>query len=297
MTKSLICLVVSCLVSLPHASAQSSVPPQTSQKKPSKGPPIERLDQHRIKVGDVLVNRLTRRVEVPAQVNMTQGILEYFGVAIDGKLHESVVRILATPSHIHLGLILAGYQPSEYGAYDAAKDKRSLKRRGDLLRIYLRWRPTELDHDQWLPASAWLFHRKKGGAPPPIPYIFEGSIVTEEGYMADRDKSVIGLIEDPTVILAATESQGNPYRGAQEGLEVYSSVIPPKGTPVTLVIQGATDQEIKEIAHYKEELAELAAVRLKREEEQSKLKPLPAPPPYELLLHLNARSSLSYETR
>ena len=63
------------------------------------------------------------------------------------------------------------------------------------------------------------------------------------------------------------------------GFEIYSSAIPPKGTPVTLVIQAATDQEIKEIAHYEEELEELAQLKRRETLERDKLRPLPPPPP------------------
>ena len=259
-------------------------------------PPIKRIDQDRAFVGDVLVNRKTRRVEVPAEVNMTKGILEYYGVGDEGKLHESILKINATPSHIHLAMILAGYEPSEYGAPDPKSGGRKIKKRGSLVRLYVRWRPEVIDREQWVPAEAWLYERERDAPPAPSTYSFEGSMIDKDGYLADRFKSVIGLIDDATVVLANTNDQGNPYRGDKLGYEVYSSAIPPKGTKVTLVIKAAGPKEIKEVARYQQELQELRELKRARIAERNKLRPLPPPPPFELNLYLDARSTLSYKS-
>jgi hypothetical protein len=270
---------------------------KTEAQKKTKRPPIKRLDQDRLQVGEVLLNRKTRRIEVPAEVNMTRGILEYYGVCPDGKTHESVLKIKAVPSHIHLALILAGYEPSEYGKSDPKSFRRTQIKRGSLLRLYVRWRPIGFDREQWIPASAWIFDRNSDAPPKPHPYTFEGSLINSNGYAADMELSVIGLIDDPTVVLAPTIDQGNPYQGERLGFEIYSSAIPPKGTPVTLVIQAATDQEIKEVAHYEEELEELAQLKRRKILKRDKLRPLPPPPPFELMLHLDARSQLTYRSK
>ena len=266
-----------------------------SSETQAKQPPIKRIDEHRALVGDVLVDRQSKRVEVPAEINMTRGILEYYGVCEEGKLHEAVLKINAIPSHIHLALILAGYEPSTYTKLDPKTRRRSLKKKGSLLRLYAKWQPEEVQREQWVPIEAWLYNRKLDTPPKPSPYVFEGSVIDKEGYVADRFHSVIGLIDDATVVLAPTIDPGNPYRGDRFGYEVYSSAIPPKGTKVTLVIQAATPTEIKEVAQYEKELRELREVRRKLIAEKNKLRPLPPPPPFELNLFLRARSELSYE--
>jgi hypothetical protein len=277
-----------------HAEAPSAQQNQVDHTDQLKTPPIKRLDQDRALVGDVLVNRRTKRIEVPAEVNMTRGILEYYGVGADGKLHESVLKINAVASHIHLALILAGYEPSEYSPRDPKTYKRTLIKRGSLLRLYIKWRPQGIDRDQWVPAEAWLYHREVDAPPKPSPYEFKGSVIDREGYAADNFKSIIGLIDDATVVLAPTVDTGNPYQGDQLGYEIYSSAIPPKGTPLTLVIQGASKKEIKEVAHYESELQALRELRRQQRIARNKLKPLPPPPTFELNLRLDARSKLSY---
>lgn len=259
-----------------------------------KKPPIKRLDRDRALVGKVLVNRATKRVEVPAEINLTSGILEYYAVCEDGKLHEAVLKINAIPSHIHLALLLAGYEPSEYGEPDPKTQRRVVKKRGSLVRLYVKWTPKEVNREQWVPAEAWLYDRELDETPKPFPYVFEGSVINQEGYLADRFYSVVGLIEDATVVLSPTADQGNPYRGDRLGFEVYTSAIPPKGTAVTLVIQAAGPTEIIEVAQYERELGELREIRRTQAAARDRRRPLPAPPPFELNLYLNARSTLSY---
>lgn len=282
-----------------RSGVAQTVEEQSSQgavKAKQESPPIKRLDQDRALVGEVLVNRKTRRVEVPAEVNMTKGILEYYAVCDEGKLHESILKVNAVPSHIHLALILAGYEPSEYGPPEPETRQRRLKKKGSLVRLYIKWRPEEIDREQWVPAEAWLYQRETDSPPQSFPYIFEGSVIDQNGYLADRFKSVIGLIDDSTVVLSPTTDQGNPYRGDQLGFEVYSSSIPPKGTAVTLVIQAAGPKEIAEVARYEQELSELQEIKRARIAERNKRRPLPFPPPFELNLYINARSALSYQS-
>ena len=285
-----------CLPKMTHAQSQGgpSTIEASNKKQKNKKPPIKRLDEHRALVGNVLVNRQTQRIEVPAEVNMTRGILEYYAVCEEGKLHEAVLKINAIPSHIHLALILAGYEPSKYTEPDPKTHQRKRKKRGSLLRLYLKWTPQELGREQWIPAEAWLYNRDLDAPPQPAPYVFTGSMIDQEGYVADRFKSVIGLIDDATVVLSPTVNPGNPYQGDQLGYEVYSSAIPPKGTAVTLVIKEASGQEIDEVAHYERELKLLQELRRKQRIAKDKLRPLPPPPPFEVNLFINARSELSY---
>ena len=60
------------------------------------------------------------------------------------------------------------------------------------------------------------------------------------------------------------------------------------------MIQAATSREIEEVKRYQEELREINRIRRKRIAQQDLLRAVPPPPPFELLLHLDARSNLTY---
>ena len=276
-------------------------PVKVEQKAPSdqnKRPPIKRLENGLLDIGGVIVNRETRQVDIPAKVNMIRGILEYFAVASRGKLHESVLEILTEPSHIHLALILAGFEPSEYAPYDQNLRKKPLLKRGSLLKLYVTWVPKALNRKQWLPASSWLYNRATEDAPPPVPFIFKGSEFWKDNrYAADLDRSVVGLIDDPSAVLIPLIDTGNPYKGDLLGYEVYTSAIPPKGTNVRLVIKPASKSEISEMEAFIEKAKKLRQLRDQMQALKAKFKPVPAPPYFNLDSIPHPHSNLVYGDR
>lgn len=197
-------------------------------------PPIVRLDDHRLKIGDTLVDRTARRIEIPARVNMVQGILEYFACQTGGKLHESVVEQLDRPSHLHLALLLLGLEPTESVPDDKLGNR--IIRMGSKLRIYVEWNDVKTGAAKRLPAEGWLYSRKRKGPPKAADWVFQGSAFWNGDYSADSAKSVIGLIPDPTTVVGVIGNEGNPYQG-MEGFEVNTAAIPPNGTPLKLVIE------------------------------------------------------------
>lgn len=208
-------------------------------KKPG-APPIERINETQLRVGRVLVDRAARRVEIPARVNMTKGILEYYGVSSNGKLHESVLELAAEPSHLHLGLILLGVEQIkiDYGDF---KKKPVVLNPGGRLRMYVEFVDPKTDKKQKIAAEQWLYSRKAKGAPKPLLWTFQGSTFWNNRYGADMDRSVIALIPDQVAVIGTTDTSGNPYQGEMLGYEVHTQVIPPKGTPVTLIFEVAGD--------------------------------------------------------
>lgn len=76
-------------------------------------PKFEPLDDHRIKIGNVIVNHKDRTVTFNAQINMKEGLLEYICSMPNGKLHESLLVTEADPLHISLGMTLLKFRRFE----------------------------------------------------------------------------------------------------------------------------------------------------------------------------------------
>ncbi len=199
-------------------------------------PPIQRLDAYRLRVGKVLVDRLERTVAIPGRVNMVDGILEYFAVSSQGKLHESVLELTAEPSHIHLGLVLIGLEPTVYDRSDKMKMPVVVKPGGDLMQ-WVKWKDPKTGEARKVRGAAWLYNRKAKGAPKPQLWTFQGSAFWNGRYSADMDRSVTSLIPDESAVLGTKVDIGNPYRGDGLGYEVYKDVVPPKGTRLTYVLE------------------------------------------------------------
>jgi hypothetical protein len=198
-------------------------------------PPIERIDDFRIRVGKVLVDREARRLDVPAKLNMTEGILEYYAVGSNGKLHESVIEIDAEPSHIHLGLILLGVEQIKYDFGDYRGPPKVVNP-GGRLALFVRYTDPKTKKEKRHPAEDWLYTRSTKAAPKPLEWAFTGSNFWNNRYGADMDRSTIALIPDQIAVIGTVGDSGNPYRGDGLGFEVFKQVVPAKGTPLTLEI-------------------------------------------------------------
>ena len=173
-------------------------------------PPIVVLDDHRRKIGETLVDLKARRIEVPARVNMVQGILEYFSCASTGKLHEAVLEQLDRPSHLHLALLLLDQEPTETAPDEKLGTR--VVRLGTKVRISVEVPDPKTGVAKRLPAEAWLYSRKRKGSPKSIEWVFQGSQFWNGDYSADQSKSVIGLVPDPTTVVSPSVTRATPIR-------------------------------------------------------------------------------------
>lgn len=199
-------------------------------------PSIEVLDENRRKIGETIVDRARRRIEIPAKVNMVQGILEYMSCASNGKLHESVLEQLDRGSHLHLALLLLDQMPSE-SVLDEKTGPRVV-RQGSPLIVSVEYADPKTGKPVRRSVESFLYSRKRKGPPKQVDWVFQGSTFWNGDYSADTSKSIVGLVPDPTTVIAAAGNEGNPYEG-MEGFEVNTKVIPPKGTPMTIVVEPA----------------------------------------------------------
>lgn len=200
-------------------------------------PPVERIDEFRFKVGTVEVDRSKGQVRIPARLNMKEGILEYYAVSTQGKLHESVLELFSEPSHIHLALILVGLEPSKY--VEDPKEGRKVVKAGSQVRMMVEWEAPGTKELKSMAAESWLYNRKTKASPPPRTWMFTGSFFYGGKYAADADRSVVALVPDGTAIIGNVSDDGNPYRGDGLGFEVYKEVVPPVGTPVAFIIEAS----------------------------------------------------------
>ena len=97
----------------PNAPAAEEAPREVPLPDGKTVPKFEPLDEHRIKIGHVIVNHKERTVSFQAQVNMKEGILEYVCCMPNGKLHESLLVTEADPLHISLGMTLLKFRRFE----------------------------------------------------------------------------------------------------------------------------------------------------------------------------------------
>src|SRR3954469_13485921 len=83
--------------------------------------PLQQISSNLFQIGTVRLDKSKGTVQFPAQLNMTNGLVEYLLVTTKGKLHESVLKTETEPYHIQLALLLLGAKglPSTAAVSDA----------------------------------------------------------------------------------------------------------------------------------------------------------------------------------
>lgn len=82
--------------------------------QPAAGKPnVVDLGGGKYKIGLVTLDKGTRHIWFPAEVNMDEGLLEYAIVHENGKIHESLLHTKTKPLHVNLALKLLRYKGSE----------------------------------------------------------------------------------------------------------------------------------------------------------------------------------------
>lgn len=236
-------------------------------------PSRESIAEQTVRLPGIVVNPSSAEVRIDGQVCIEQGILEYLAVASGGKEYESMFSLACRPSHLQSAMLIAGYEVGEVdsgvrgdfaGGRDPTQDPAANPRPAGTPPVTVPGKdywasrkatPSQMTVDvevrqpdgTWnqRPIESLLIDRQTGKAPGRMVWAFTGSFFAKdettkrEYFTADAEKSLIALWYDPTCLLNLTQDVGNPYRGDASGLEVSKTVLPPKGTPVRLVLRKA----------------------------------------------------------
>ncbi len=164
-------------------------------------PPVR--DGESIRFGVVVAHPPTRKVSFPAILNQTNGLVEYAVVTDYGKTHESLLVTTALPMDVQAALLLLRARPSGTNGLEAVSTRLPA---GSGIQARILWTSPSGN-----PTSAPLsrcFALTKGGTQGAItgslksgPWLFNGSIITPEGFGAHFEGSIIALILDPIAIL------------------------------------------------------------------------------------------------
>lgn len=191
----------------------------------AKQSPVRQIAPGIFEIGQVQVDAKERRLSIPATVNMVEGPIEYFLVSALGKLHESIFKTEAEPIHIQTAaLLLMDQPPGTNGAPSPQKFNVSVelpeKIPGDLL-IFDSVRKQPLTTGTWN---------------------YRGSRIVDGTFIAQRDGSILSIIADQDALAETgrvAADDDDRWRPAKDRL-------PPKGTPVRIILDFAKSAPAKE---------------------------------------------------
>ncbi|KPL12060.1 hypothetical protein AMJ85_02150 [candidate division BRC1 bacterium SM23_51] len=214
-----LCFVTLVAVSSGAASENGALP----QTDSSPHREIERIGEGRFRIGNIVLDKTSQTLRLPAQVNMQKGIIELVACSSGGKLHESLFLAHVEPYHLHLALLLLGL--NHKGGVRFQGD--GTQPEGDRVVIFV-----ERDgRRQRVERYIWDIPRK--ATMEPTGWVFTGSKFVDGQFGAQLTRTLITTYRDPYTIL------DNPLpTGADDTVyEVNSQVTPSVGTTVTLVIR------------------------------------------------------------
>lgn len=201
----------------------STEAPAPGQKKPA----VIRLAENLYRIGEVVVDSRERTVTFPAQVNMGQGLLEVLICTEYGKTHESLLSTKVDPLYLNVALLMLGLEGGRAVKYQGDPTTPV----GSPVEIWFKVR--EGDKEKVLRAEDWVYDNQKNRPMPHTHWVYVGSVVTKDGFMAQREGQIATTFHDPFALI------DNPLPEGGDDTVYFSHTreVPPRGTPVTVVIK------------------------------------------------------------
>lgn len=185
------------------------------------------------RLGRLELDRRQRTLRLPALVRLTNGVIEYALVTVEGKTHESLLVTEVAPTDIQVAALLLGTKP----AAELGRTNSPIQiPRGARLRVDVEWgrdgavRRTRLED--------WIVLQRKSESNQAFRlqrnrWMYSGSSIHQGLFLAQEEGSIISLIRDPVALV------NNPGidRDDDDLHFVASHKVPPKDTPVSLILR------------------------------------------------------------
>lgn len=215
-----------------------SLPAPDQPVEPVK-PSVEQLDANRFRIGKVTFDRSNREIRFPAQVNMTEGLLEYIVVHMNGKVHESLFVTETSPTDINLALTLLRYKPSRElyplpngrgGVSDRFPEVPEDVKAAARISIDVEWNDSGTNKRQSV--NEWIQHAVKNSPMPAGPWVFGGSEFYDGKFVPETSGDIAAIF---VALSSLINYPGEDNRDDTVWL-VHPKRVPAEGTKVTLVI-------------------------------------------------------------
>jgi len=195
----------------------------------------------------VRIDRQRRQLVIPAAVQLRQGALEFLLCVKGAKDHETLLVTQVPPSALHAGLLALGLMPGRPGRWTTPPGGEPVFEppQGARVEIALRYKDAKGKRRE-APATEWMLTSEKR-KPTELKWVFVGSGFLDNGrYWADVEGLHISVANFPASVIDV------PFKSTAEDafLEFAADpkTVPPKGTPVDVVITVPKGQENAPVA-------------------------------------------------
>jgi hypothetical protein len=186
----------------------------------------------------VQLHRELGQLHVQAEVACTRGDLEQVCCALGTREHESLLMTRAPASSVQAGLLALGMQAGRPGSWrqGPAGELQEQPPQGSEVDVRVRWQEGGVRREA--PIGDWLDDRSPGADR--IRFVFAGSRFVRtpggERFAADLSGSIVGLVTFGDEVIACAQVVPDRADVAPPRWRARGAVMPPEGTPVTLVL-------------------------------------------------------------
>ena len=211
----------------------------TAQTAEPVKPTVKKLDATRYQIGEVVFDEKTREIRFPAKVNMTEGLLEYLVVHVNGKVHESLLSTEISPTHLNLAFTLLRYLPSRElyrlpnetgGTSDKFEEVSAEVKAASRVNIEIEWMVD--GKIRRFPVNELIQNDLKATAMPAGPWVYGASDFHEGKFVAETTGDIAAIFLSQAALLN--------YPGVDfDNDDVWTPFpkrIPAEGTNVTVII-------------------------------------------------------------
>ena len=235
------------LVFLPCLAAQEAAAPKVDAKAQFEDAKklLKETAPGVYDLNGIQITAATRELRIPCSILHQKLPIEYALCHETGeKVHETILQTTVKPIQIQLALLLANYQPATKGILDKLdpkeerpyqdKDTEPATASANRLAIHVEWKDGK--KIKRVPLSDFIQNIDTRKTPPDLDtWIFNGSRIDAEGFVAEMTGNIISTYVDRTAII------NSPAKGNHRD-DLWISMpdnIPAEETKVTLIITPA----------------------------------------------------------
>ncbi|MEM1084181.1 MAG: YdjY domain-containing protein [Verrucomicrobiota bacterium] len=208
-------------------------------------PSITRLDDGRMKIGEITFDPKSREVRFPAEINMNEGLLEFLVVHRNGKIHESLLSTGISATNLNVAIKLLHYQPSpelymkldEDGSlgsefHEATEEQKKHSR----MSVSVEWQQD--GETKTTSLNDWISHATTEKPMPSEPWVYGGSFVAYGKFVAESSGDIIAIFLSNAALINFSGKDNH----SDEVWFPHANRVPEVGTPVTVIINPYTSK-------------------------------------------------------
>ena len=200
-----------------------------SEDNVTKLPEIIKISDGIYQFGDIMIDRKSNTIEIPAISNQISGLVEYGIVHEDGKIHESLFRTKIRPQILHTSLLLLKAKPVASFFENLWSDEpKVINYDNYCFDIFVNWEMNGTKFNKTFEKLSINQNRKQSVEKKS--FIFTGSRVIEGTFLAETSGSILAIYADDNAIL-----NNSDYDSANDDVWIANKEeMPPLELPVMI---------------------------------------------------------------